>query len=111
MKCNILFLSLEKKTSSQCLKITEIVAFNIASEASYVYITSGQKLIKNAKNGQFWRIFECDIFCNFQTLCELRTDLYSIIASLFCIDDDMALHLTFELAKNFAQDGLESTPF
>ena len=36
-----------------CLKITEKVAFNIASEASYVYILSGQKFIKNAKNGQF----------------------------------------------------------
>ena len=34
------------------------VSFNIASEASYVYILSGQKLIKNAKNGQFWRVFE-----------------------------------------------------
>ena len=29
------------------------VSFNIASEASYVYILSGQNLIKNAKNGQF----------------------------------------------------------
>ena len=29
------------------------VSFNIASEASYVYILSRQKLIKNAKNGQF----------------------------------------------------------
>ena len=29
-----------------------------ASEASYVYILSGQKLIKNAKNGPFWRVFE-----------------------------------------------------
>ena len=27
------------------------VSFNIASEASYVYILSGQKLMKNAKNG------------------------------------------------------------
>ena len=42
----------------QCLKITEKVSFNIASEASYVYIFSGQKLIKNAKNGPFWRFFE-----------------------------------------------------
>ena len=41
-----------------CLKITEKVSFNIASEASYVYISSGQKLIKNAKNGPFWRVFE-----------------------------------------------------
>ena len=40
------------------LKITEKVAFNIASEASYVYILSGQKFIKNAKNGQIWRVFE-----------------------------------------------------
>ena len=28
-------------------------SLNIASEASYVYILSGQKFIKNAKNGQF----------------------------------------------------------
>ena len=38
---------------TRCLKITEKVSFNIASEASYVYILSGQKLIKNAKNAQF----------------------------------------------------------
>ena len=29
--------------STRCLKITEKVSFNIASEASYVYILSGQK--------------------------------------------------------------------
>ena len=39
-------------------KITEKVSFNIASEASYAYILSGQKLIKNAKVGPFWRVFE-----------------------------------------------------
>ena len=38
---------------SRCLKITEKVTFNIASEASYVYSLSGQKFIKNAKNGPF----------------------------------------------------------
>ena len=38
---------------AQCLKITEKVAFNIASEASYVYILNRQKLMKNAKNGTF----------------------------------------------------------
>ena len=43
---------------ARCLKITENVSFNIASEASYAYILSGQKLIKNAKNGSFWRVFE-----------------------------------------------------
>ena len=39
--------------NSWCLKITEKVSFNIASEASYVYILRGLKLIKDAKNGQF----------------------------------------------------------
>ena len=43
---------------ARCLKITEKVSFNTASEASYVYILSGQKVIKNAKNGSFCLIFE-----------------------------------------------------
>ena len=38
---------------SQCLKIIEKVSCNMASEASYVYILSGQKFIKNAKSSQF----------------------------------------------------------
>ena len=37
----------------ESVKITEKVVFNIASEASYVYILSGQKLIKNVQNCQF----------------------------------------------------------
>ena len=44
--------------NAQGLKITEKVSFHIASEASYVYILSEQKLIENAKNGPFWRVFE-----------------------------------------------------
>ena len=43
----------------RCLKITEKVLFDIASETSYyLYILSGQKLIKNAKNCQFGEFFE-----------------------------------------------------
>ena len=38
---------------AQCLKIVQKVALDIASEASYIYILSGQKSIKNAKYGQF----------------------------------------------------------
>ena len=41
-------IGLLKARSTRCLKITEKVSFNIASEASYVYILSGQKLIKDA---------------------------------------------------------------
>ena len=40
-----------KIKSIKCL--TEKISINIVSEASYVYILSGHKLIKNAKNGPF----------------------------------------------------------
>ena len=50
---------------TQCLKIAQKVAFNIASEASYVYIFSGQKWQKLS----IWRNFEkCDILGDFQTM-------------------------------------------
>ena len=48
------FLS-EKNPKTRCLKITEKVSFNIASEASYVYIINGQ--IKNVKNLSIWASF------------------------------------------------------
>ena len=34
------------------------ISLNIASKASHFYILSGQKLTKNAKNSQFWRVFD-----------------------------------------------------
>ena len=37
--------------------MTEKVSFNIASEASYVYILSEQKFIRNGKNSQFRQVF------------------------------------------------------
>ena len=40
-------------TESQCLKIAQKVALNIASEASYVFILNGQQLVKKAKMGNF----------------------------------------------------------
>ena len=40
-------------TTTQCLKIKEKVSFSNASEASYVYILSGQKFTKNAKKVNF----------------------------------------------------------
>ena len=55
------FLDLKKgsnQSTARCLKITEVVSFKIASEASYIYILIGQKWIKKAKNGPFWRVFE-----------------------------------------------------
>ena len=53
---------------TRCLKITEKVSFNIASEASYVYISSGQKFIKIAKIEKL----KCDILDDFWTLCKLK---------------------------------------
>ena len=61
------FLNLQKFSNStlvyilqgaRCLKNTEKVSLNNSNEASYVYILSGQKLIKKAKNGPFWWTFE-----------------------------------------------------
>ena len=58
-KSNLFLFKLLSKTSLNFrAKITEKVSFNIASEASYVYISSGQKFIKIAKNVAFWRIFD-----------------------------------------------------
>ena len=34
------------------------VAFNIVSEASYIYILSGEKFTKNDEHGPFSRVFE-----------------------------------------------------
>ena len=46
------------------------VSLNIASEASSVYILSGQKFIKNAKIEKF----KCDILSDFQTMCNRKLD-------------------------------------
>ena len=57
---------------TQCLKIAQKVTFNITSEANYVYILSGQKFIKNAKNNQFSgfsKNWKCNILSYIQTLC------------------------------------------
>ena len=59
---------------ARCLKIREKVSINIASVASYVYVLSGQKLIKNAKNGPFWRVFEKPEACG-QTVLPDRSVL------------------------------------
>ena len=46
--------------STQCLKIAKKVAFNIVSEASYIYILSGHKLIKKwSILASFWKPDVC----------------------------------------------------
>ena len=72
-------------TYTQCLKITEKVSFNVASEASYVYILSGQMFIKHAKNVPFWRVFE-NLAClrsNSVTRCILKISS-SILLRIKC---------------------------
>ena len=71
---------LKHHISTQCFKIAKKVAFNIVSEARYVFILSGQKLIKNAKNGRFWRVFE-NLKLTVQQCSQ--TDHYEIIPFLF----------------------------
>ena len=80
------FIVAHTQFQKRCLIITEKVSFNIASEASYVYISNGQKFIQNANNSIFWWVLKswslrsnsvtrqvifnrtkikCDILCNF----------------------------------------------
>ena len=51
-------------TQSRCLKITEKVSISIASNATFVYILSGQKLIKR----QNWSILHIDEFLKNRSL-------------------------------------------
>ena len=60
-----------KRKQPQKLTVSKIiqklkVSFNIASEASYVYILNGQKFIRNAK----MESIQMRIFLDFQTLCK-----------------------------------------
>ena len=61
------------------------VSLNIASEASYVYILSDQNLIKNAKNGAFWRGFEnlkLAVRQCYQILCQILEERCLLPSSL-----------------------------
>ena len=65
----------------QCLKILEKVSFKIASEASYVYIFSEQKFIKNAKMVNWWempKLKDSDetFFGGFLTMCLAVTTIW-----------------------------------
>ena len=53
-----MFLRKNDKLIHVVWKSQKKVSFNNASEASYVYILNGQKLIKNANNVPFLRVFE-----------------------------------------------------
>ena len=53
-----LFLLFPVLSIIDCLKITEKVSLDIASEANFIWILNVQKFIKDPKNRQFWRVFE-----------------------------------------------------
>ena len=52
--CVLLICFMQYSSATQFLKIAQNVSINIASEASTVYILSGQKFVRNAKNGHFF---------------------------------------------------------
>ena len=60
VQINFVHKKARKRGCAQCLKITQKIAFDIASEASYVYILSRKKFIKNAKNGQFGMFWQTE---------------------------------------------------
>ena len=80
------------------MKITEKVSFNIASEASYVYILRGQKLIENAKNGPFWRVFEKPEACG-QTVLPAR----SVLLGQKSVENAKIKKFNCDILSNFKQ--------
>ena len=73
--------------TTQCLKILEKVSFNIASEASYVYIfTFSLKMPKLVNFGDFFKHDNWDILGDFQTMwwsCERSGNLLEVKAVNF----------------------------
>ena len=55
---HFLFITFEEDSHSVCKSVKKSHFIHIVSEASYVYILSGQKFIKDTKNGPFWLVFE-----------------------------------------------------
>ena len=51
-------MSFKKYNKKTVFKITKKVAFNLVSEASYGYILSGQKIMKNAQKWSILAFFE-----------------------------------------------------
>ena len=89
---------------TRCLKITKKVSFNIASEASYVYIWSGQKFPKRPKYWNWWKmpnatflvIFKhCVVFRTFlqTTFFFLKlTQLPKLLSNFFRMESSWSLH-------------------
>ena len=72
------------------------VSFNIASEAIYVYIMIGQKLIKNAQNGPFLRVFEKSEACG-QTVLRDR----SLLIEQKLVENDKIQKCKCDISSNF----------
>ena len=99
---------------AQCLKIIEKVAFNITSKASYVYILSGQKFIKNTKKWSIlasflktWSLVEnvkiekirCDFLVDFQTLWFGRERKLQQIRYVICLLTSMNTSYKYKLTR------------
>ena len=77
-----------------CLKITEKVSLNIASEASYVYILSEQKLMEKLVENVKLKTFKWDILSDFQTLC-----ITWVVGTSFEIKLDLDGRRIFQLSQ------------
>ena len=68
----------QRNQEAQCLKIAQKVSYNIASEASYVYILSGQKFIVNLAS--FWKAEACgQTVLPYENWWKIQTFKYDIL--------------------------------
>ena len=81
------------------MKFTEKVSFNIASEASYVYILSGHNFIENAKNADFVE-FSNETFWVIFKQCGL--DRNEFLLSLGIVTNNASVETSVVIEEEFA---------
>ena len=71
-----------------------------ASEASYVYILSGQKFIKNAKNGQFRQVFENMNFQSNSVTRQVNFDKQKLVKNAKIENSNATSRVIFKQGEN-----------
>ena len=81
----------EKLWNSNTSQCFQKVALNVASEASYVYILSGHKLTKNAKNGR------TKIDGKFKNSWYILRNMKGVVQPCICVSGELMMLEPLEL--------------
>ena len=99
-----LYRYINSKTFALCLAIPP--KNNIVSEASYVYNLKGQKLIKNAKNGTLYQVFENLKLAVIQKLMKIpklkNSNATFLVIFKHCESSDLLKNRVFKSGNTFS---------